>query len=124
MISGGSKGSSPPTRCRHAGATRLPVPGPAVPAGGRDLRPASCCVHRAGRVSRCPFPSGTGRTSVIHVLLLVASALAIYFACEWFVNAVEWLGRRLKVGPMAVGSILAAFGTALPESVVTFVAVV
>jgi cation:H+ antiporter len=61
---------------------------------------------------------------VIHILLLVASALAIYFACEWFVNAVEWLGRRLKVGPMAVGSILAAFGTALPESVVTFVAVV
>ena len=61
---------------------------------------------------------------MVHVLLLVASALAIYFACEWFVNAVEWLGRRLNVGPMAVGSILAAFGTALPESVVTFVAVV
>jgi len=61
---------------------------------------------------------------VVHVLLLVVSALAIYFACEWFVNAVEWLGRRLNVGPMAVGSILAAFGTALPESVVTFVAVV
>jgi cation:H+ antiporter len=61
---------------------------------------------------------------VVHILLLVASALAIYFACEWFVNAVEWLGRRMRVGPMAVGSILAAFGTALPESVVTFVAVV
>ncbi|MCW2639190.1 MAG: hypothetical protein JWP76_1496, partial [Dactylosporangium sp.] len=41
-----------------------------------------------------------------------------------FVNAVEWLGQRLKVGPLAVGTILAAFGTALPESVVTFVAVV
>jgi cation:H+ antiporter len=59
-----------------------------------------------------------------HVLLLVAAALAIYFACEWFVNAVEWLGRRLRVGTMAVGTVLAAFGTALPESVVTFVAVV
>jgi cation:H+ antiporter len=60
---------------------------------------------------------------VIHVLLLLASAGAIYVACEWFVNAVEWLGVRLKVGPIAVGTVLAAVGTALPESVVTFVAV-
>ena len=47
----------------------------------------------------------------------------IYLACEWFVNAVEWLGVRLEVGPVAVGTILAAAGTALPESVVTLVAV-
>jgi cation:H+ antiporter len=59
-----------------------------------------------------------------HFVLLIACAAVIYLSCEWFVNAVEWLGRRLKVGPMAVGTILAAFGTALPESVVTFVAVV
>lgn len=58
-----------------------------------------------------------------HFVLLVLCAVAIYLACEWFVNAVEWLGRRLNVGQMAVGSILAAFGTALPESVVTLVAV-
>jgi cation:H+ antiporter len=61
---------------------------------------------------------------MIHFLLLIACAAAIYLSCEWFVNAVEWLGQRLNVGPMAVGTILAAFGTALPESVVTFVAVV
>ncbi|WP_424532838.1 sodium:calcium antiporter [Sphaerisporangium viridialbum] len=61
---------------------------------------------------------------MIHFVLLIACAAVIYLSCEWFVNAVEWLGQRLKVGPMAVGTILAAFGTALPESVVTFVAVV
>jgi cation:H+ antiporter len=61
---------------------------------------------------------------VLHFLLLIACAVAIYVSCEWFVNAVEWLGQRLKVGALAVGTILAAFGTALPESVVTFVAVV
>lgn len=61
---------------------------------------------------------------MIHVVLLLVCAAAIYLSCEWFVNAVEWLGQRLRVGPMAVGTILAAFGTALPESVVTFVAVV
>jgi cation:H+ antiporter len=59
-----------------------------------------------------------------HVLLLIVCAALIYLSCEWFVNAVEWLGHRLNVGTLAVGTILAAFGTALPESVVTFVAVV
>jgi cation:H+ antiporter len=61
---------------------------------------------------------------MLHVVTLLACAVAIYLSCEWFVNAVEWLGLRLKVGPLAVGTVLAAFGTALPESVVTFVAVV
>jgi cation:H+ antiporter len=60
---------------------------------------------------------------LIHILLLLACAVVIYLACEWFVNAVEWLGVRMKVGPVAVGTILAAVGTALPESVVTLVAV-
>jgi cation:H+ antiporter len=55
--------------------------------------------------------------------MLLACAAVIYLACEWFVNAVEWLGVELKVGAVAVGTILAAVGTALPESVVTLVAV-
>nr|WP_205863876.1 sodium:calcium antiporter [Planosporangium mesophilum] len=58
------------------------------------------------------------------MILLLASAVAIYLACEWFVNAVEWLGLRLHVGPLAVGTVLAALGTALPESAVTGVAAI
>ena len=58
------------------------------------------------------------------VAVLLASAVVIYLACEHFVNGVEWVGRKLSVGGQATGTILAAFGTALPESVVTFVAVV
>ncbi|MCW2640963.1 MAG: putative calcium/sodium:proton antiporter, partial [Dactylosporangium sp.] len=87
--------------------------------------------HRGVEVS-CYFPGVRTRgwrgkeyrLPVIHFVLLIVCAAVIYLACEWFVNAVEWLGQRLKVGPLAVGTILAAFGTALPESVVTFVAVV
>ncbi|MFN2540216.1 MAG: sodium:calcium antiporter [Mycobacteriales bacterium] len=60
---------------------------------------------------------------MLHIVLLIASAAAIYFSCELFVNAVEHLGRLLKVGTLAVGTVLAAIGTALPESVVTGVAV-
>ncbi|MBN3766087.1 sodium:calcium antiporter [Burkholderia sp. Ac-20365] len=55
--------------------------------------------------------------------LLIASAGVIYVSCETFVNGVEWLGNKLNMTQTATGTILAAFGTALPESVVTLVAV-
>jgi cation:H+ antiporter len=58
------------------------------------------------------------------VVLLLFSAAVIYLACEFFVNGVEWVGHRFGVSRTAVGTVLAAFGTALPESVVTLVAVV
>ena len=61
---------------------------------------------------------------VVTTALLLGSAVVIYCACEYFVNGVEWVGRRFAVGQQATGSILAAFGTALPESVITFIAVV
>ncbi|PWJ55423.1 cation:H+ antiporter [Quadrisphaera granulorum] len=60
---------------------------------------------------------------LLTLVLLLACAVLIYLACEWFVNAVEWLGVRMAVGSAAVGTVLAAAGTALPESVVTLVAV-
>lgn len=40
-----------------------------------------------------------------------------------FTNGVEWLGKKLKLGEGAVGSILAAVGTALPESMIPVVAI-
>ena len=58
----------------------------------------------------------------ISLLILVASAAAIYLCCESFTNGDEWLGFRLKLGQTVTGTILAALGTALPEGVVTLVA--
>jgi len=58
----------------------------------------------------------------VYLTLLVA-IIVIYFSCELFVNAIEWVGKKFNVAQHAVGTVLAAFGTALPESVVTFVAV-
>jgi cation:H+ antiporter len=60
----------------------------------------------------------------VTVLALVLSAGCIYWACEYFVNGVEWVGHKAGISQNAVGTVLAAFGTALPESIVTFVAVV
>jgi cation:H+ antiporter len=56
--------------------------------------------------------------------LLLISAGLVYWSCEYFVNGVEWVGQKTGMSQNAVGTVLAAFGTALPESVVTFVAVV
>jgi cation:H+ antiporter len=61
---------------------------------------------------------------VVAVTILLLSAGLVYWACEYFVNGVEWCGRKAGISQTAVGTVLAAFGTALPESVVTFVAVV
>lgn len=58
----------------------------------------------------------------VTLLWLLASAAAIYFSCEAFVNGVEWVGHKLNVTQTATGTVLAAFGTALPESIVTLVA--
>jgi cation:H+ antiporter len=60
---------------------------------------------------------------MLSVVLLLVSALVIYLSCEYFVNGIEWVGHRFGMTQNAVGTVLAAFGTALPESVVTFVAV-
>jgi cation:H+ antiporter len=57
------------------------------------------------------------------LFLFLGSAALIYLSCKFFVNGVEWVGARLNVSQTATGTILAAFGTALPESVVTFVAI-
>ncbi|MCL4369281.1 MAG: sodium:calcium antiporter [Actinobacteria bacterium] len=43
--------------------------------------------------------------------------------CELFVNGIEWFGRRLALGEGAVGSVLAAVGTALPETLIPFIAI-
>lgn len=64
-----------------------------------------------------------GSSMVLTLLLFIGSAVLIYLSCEFFVNGVEWVGYHLKIAETATGTILAAFGTALPESVVTFVAV-
>lgn len=61
---------------------------------------------------------------MLTLLLFLLSAGAIYLACEYFVNGVEWFGQKLNLGATATGTVLAAFGTALPESAVTFVAVI
>ena len=56
-------------------------------------------------------------------LLLAAAFALIIGGAILFTNAIEWSGKRLDLGEGAVGSLLAAVGTALPESLIPVVAV-
>ena len=53
---------------------------------------------------------------------LVISLGIILVGAETFTNGVEWFGQRLRLGAGAVGSILAAVGTALPETMIPIIA--
>lgn len=55
---------------------------------------------------------------------MILSLGIILVGAEGFTNAIEWLGKKLKLGAGAVGSIFAAVGTALPETMVPIVAFV
>lgn len=61
---------------------------------------------------------------MLTVLELVAALVAILGAAFLFTNAIEMLGERLNLGSGATGSVLAAVGTALPETMIPVVALV
>jgi len=58
------------------------------------------------------------------VVVLILALAIILISAELFTNGVEWFGRRYDLGEGAVGSILAAVGTALPETLVPIIAIV
>lgn len=60
----------------------------------------------------------------INLLILLASFLIILLGSEFFTNGVEWAGEKLAVSEAAVGSLLAAVGTALPETFIPLMALV
>ncbi|MFB6111080.1 MAG: sodium:calcium antiporter [Halobacteriaceae archaeon] len=66
--------------------------------------------------------TGFGGAADNFVLLIGAFALLLIGA-EVFTNGVEWLGRRLDISESATGSVLAAVGTALPETMIPVIAI-
>ncbi|HZD80199.1 MAG TPA: sodium:calcium antiporter [Actinomycetota bacterium] len=54
---------------------------------------------------------------------LIASLFVILGGAELFTNGVEWIGEGFGLSEGAVGSVLAAVGTALPETVLPLIAI-
>jgi len=57
------------------------------------------------------------------IALLIISLGIILLGAELFVNGVEWLGKIFNLSEGAVGSVLAAVGTALPETIIPIIAI-
>ncbi len=57
------------------------------------------------------------------LLLLVIALLVILLGAELFTNGIEWFGHKLGLAEGAVGSVLAAVGTALPETMIPLIAI-
>jgi cation:H+ antiporter len=59
----------------------------------------------------------------LELALVTVSLVIILIAAELFTNAVEWFGHRLGLAEGAVGSVLAAVGTAMPETMIPIIAI-
>ncbi len=55
---------------------------------------------------------------------LVVAFIVILIGAELFTNGIEWFGHKLELAEGAVGSVLAAVGTALPETMIPLIAIV
>ena len=56
--------------------------------------------------------------------LLAISFVIILAGAEFFTNGIEWFGQRLGLSEGMVGSVLAAIGTALPETMIPIIAII
>jgi len=60
----------------------------------------------------------------MEILVLALAFVIILAGAELFTNSIEWFGRKLGLAEGAVGSVLAAVGTALPETMIPIIAIV
>jgi cation:H+ antiporter len=56
-------------------------------------------------------------------LVLALAFVVILAGAELFTNGIEWFGHKLGLAEGAVGSVLAAVGTALPETMIPIIAI-
>jgi cation:H+ antiporter len=54
---------------------------------------------------------------------LLFALLVILLGAELFTNGIEWFGLKLELAEGAVGSVLAAVGTAMPETMIPIIAI-
>lgn len=62
-------------------------------------------------------------SDIFYVLEILFMLFGILVSCQVFTNAIENLGEKLNLGHEFTGSVLAAVGTALPETILPLVAI-
>ena len=59
-----------------------------------------------------------------NVFMLLMALVIILIGATVFTNGLEWFGKKMNLSDGAVGSIFAAIGTALPETLVPIIAII
>ncbi|THJ20648.1 MAG: sodium:calcium antiporter [Nitrospira sp. CG24E] len=62
-------------------------------------------------------------TVLLYSFLFLVSVAVTLGACTLFTNAIEWVGKRFNLSEGAVGGVLAAIGTTLPETSIPIIAI-
>ena len=62
-------------------------------------------------------------TVLLYTLLFLVSVAVTLGACALFTNGIEWLGKRFNLSEGAIGGVLAAIGTTLPETSIPIIAI-
>ncbi|MDN5941235.1 MAG: hypothetical protein L0H94_05055 [Nitrospira sp.] len=62
-------------------------------------------------------------TVLLYTLLFLVSVVVTLGACALFTNAIEWVGKRFNLSEGAIGGVLAAIGTTLPETSIPVIAI-
>ena len=61
---------------------------------------------------------------LIDIVVRAIAFATILLGAELFTNGIEWFGHKLGLSEGAIGSVLAAVGTALPETMIPLIAIV
>jgi cation:H+ antiporter len=59
----------------------------------------------------------------LDIVLLIGALALILIGAELFTNGIEWFGHKLNLAEGAVGSVLAAVATAMPETLIPIIAI-
>ena len=79
---------------------------------------------RRGRLSKEGPARGLNRRPVLTGLQVLGALVFLVLASDAFTNAVEWIGSLYGLTRSAVGAVVAAIGSSLPETMIAVVALV
>ncbi len=60
---------------------------------------------------------------LFEIAVLITSLGVILVCAGFFTNGIEWFGRKLCLNKGTIGSVLAAVGTAMPETIIPLIAI-
>lgn len=61
---------------------------------------------------------------IFYICQGIIGIFLIFFSCKFYTNSIEWIGKKFNLNEGMIGAVLAAAGTALPETIVPIIAII